>query len=275
MKLVALALILMLAVAYAPQPHAIISVSPSGYAQVYENATVVAFSPLNITLIGKPVDLTATYSNGTPVLYTISNGNLTIIPDANGTVDVSYFTSSIIGKNSISWFLSFYTPYETEVILPPNASLVSINALPSEIGRAGQSLFLILGSGNWTISYTVPLSPATTTTSTTAVSTATAVAPSSAIAEVATLAAAVAFAAGASAFLLVRRRNKILEPQLRELDAQIISFLKSRGGSAKEGEIRQSLILPKTTAWRAIKRLEREGKVRVMKINNENVVSLI
>ena len=272
MKLAALALILLLAAAYVPQPKATITVSPSGYAQVYENASVVAFSPLNITLIGKPIDLTAAYSNGTPVLYAISSENLTVIPDANGTVVVSYFTSSIIGKNSVSWVLSFFAPYETEVILPPNASLILINALPSEIGRTGQSLFLILGRGNWTISYTVPPPSAATASIT---SQAITVVPSLSNAELAVLAGAIAVVAAASAYALARGRKKPLEPQVRELDAQIISFLKSRGGSARESEIRQSLILPRTTAWRAIKRLEREGKVRISKLNGENVVSLV
>ena len=283
MKLIALLLIFMIAAAYAPQPKATITVSPSGYAQVYENATVVAFSPLNITLIGKPVDLTATYSNGSPVLYTISNENLTVIPDANGTVDVSYFTSSIIGKNSVSWFINMYTPYETEVILPPNASLISISSLPSEIGQVGESLFIILSPGNWTISYAIPppsvtkttttISPTTTASTTT--TTALAKPSSLQVEEIGALAGAVVIVAAASAYVLIRRRNRLSEPQMRELDAQIISFLKSRGGSAKESEIRKELVVPKTTAWRAIKRLEREGKVRVVKVDRENVIYLM
>jgi len=74
---------------------------------------------------------------------------------------------------------------------------------------------------------------------------------------------------------LIYRRMKPNEGQMRELDDQILQFLKSRGGSARESEIRQKLVIPKTTAWRAIKRLEREGKVKVIKTDRENIVKLV
>ncbi|MCL4344257.1 MAG: hypothetical protein JRN26_00780 [Nitrososphaerota archaeon] len=262
MKLAVFFLLALLAATYAQQPSVTITIFPNGYAGVTENATVSAFSPENITMIGTPVALTASYSNGSPALFSVSGKNITIVPDVNGTVSVNYFTYSIVGKNNISWFISLNTPYETKVILPPNASLVSMNSIPSSIGQADSSIYLMLGAGNWTISYIIP--------------------PPSKVVVTSNhhnyeweIIAAIAIAAVVLGYIAIRgRKPKLNEGEIRELDGQIIDYLKSRGGSARESEIRQKLVIPKTTAWRAIKRLEREGKVKVIKTDRENTIVL-
>lgn len=206
--------------------------------------------------------MTASYSNGSPVLYSVSGRNLTIVPDANGTVSVNYFTYSIVGKNNISWFISIDTPYETKLILPPNASLVSMSSIPASVGQTDSSIYLILAAGNWTISYIIPPPSRVTVTSHT---------PNYEW----EIIAAVAIVAVVLGYIIIKRRKpRLNEGEVRELDTQIIDFLKSRGGSARESEIRQKLVIPKTTAWRAIKRLEREGKVKVIKTDRENTIVL-
>ncbi|MGC8848531.1 MAG: helix-turn-helix transcriptional regulator, partial [Conexivisphaera sp.] len=85
-------------------------------------------------------------------------------------------------------------------------------------------------------------------------------------------AAAVAVIAYAT-FTRVRRRPAAVAP--RDPDDRILDFLRRSGGSATEAEIRRALVIPKTTCWRAIKRLEREGLVRVERRDKENVVHLI
>ncbi|MGC8557669.1 MAG: helix-turn-helix transcriptional regulator [Nitrososphaeria archaeon] len=264
MKLMIVLLLSLLATTYAQQPSATVTVFTNGYAGITENASVTAFVPYNITLIGTPEALTVTYSNGSPALYSISDSNLTIIPDINGTVSVNYYTYSIVGKNNVSWFVKLDTPYETKLILPPNASLVYMSSIPTSVGQADSSIYLMLGPGNWTVSYV--LSPPSRVTVSTK--------PTYNLWEIS---AAIVAAVGVVTGYLIyrRRRQKMNEGQMRELDDQIVQFLKSRGGSAKESEIRQKLVIPKTTAWRAIKRLEREGKVKVMKTDRENIVALV
>jgi len=261
MKLMIVLLLSLLATTYAQQPSATVTVFTNGYAGITENATVTAFVPYNITLIGSPEALTVTYSNGSPALYSINNSNLTVVPDINGTVSVNYYTYSIVGKNNVSWFVKLDTPYETRLILPPNASLVSMSSIPSTVGQIDSSIYLMLGPGNWTISYIIPPPSRVTVTST----------PSYNLWEIGAGVVAAVIVAG----YLIYRRMKPNEGQMRELDDQILQFLKSRGGSARESEIRQKLVIPKTTAWRAIKRLEREGKVKVIKTDRENIVKLV
>ena len=71
--------------------------------------------------------------------------------------------------------------------------------------------------------------------------------------------------------------HKILEGKrhLRLEDREAIEFIASAGGEVFEAEIREHFKLPKSTVWRMIKRLEREGLVKVEKVGGQNLVRLI
>jgi uncharacterized membrane protein len=92
-------------------------------------------------------------------------------------------------------------------------------------------------------------------------------------------AGAAALLAVAAASLYIRRgRNPRLDQQGTELrpdDVKVIEFLSEKGGKALEPEIRTRFALPKTSAWRQIKRLERLGFVKVTKIGSQNQVELL
>ncbi len=63
-------------------------------------------------------------------------------------------------------------------------------------------------------------------------------------------------------------------PDLREDDRDIVSFIHENGGSAKESELRKKFLLPRTTMWRAVKRLERHGIVEIRKTDLQNLIIL-
>jgi LPXTG-motif cell wall-anchored protein len=88
---------------------------------------------------------------------------------------------------------------------------------------------------------------------------------------------ATALVAG-GALLYLRRRNAPLGPQNLELrpdDVKVIEFISEKGGKVLEPEIRMRFALPKTSAWRQIKRLERLGYVKVTKIGSQNQIELL
>ncbi len=60
------------------------------------------------------------------------------------------------------------------------------------------------------------------------------------------------------------------EDELRDEDIDIIKALAESGGEALESEIRNRLNLPKTTLWRAAKRLEREGYITIESVAGLN-----
>jgi uncharacterized membrane protein len=61
---------------------------------------------------------------------------------------------------------------------------------------------------------------------------------------------------------------------LREDDKEIINFISENGGQAYESELRKKFLQPRTTMWRAVKRLERHGIVEIEKKDLQNIVKL-
>ncbi len=88
--------------------------------------------------------------------------------------------------------------------------------------------------------------------------------------------------AAALALLLRRRKSdeidveELLEgrPDLRFEDREVIRFLAESGGEAFASEIRDRFNIPRTSAWRLIRRLEREGLVEVKKVGGHSLVRL-
>lgn len=65
-----------------------------------------------------------------------------------------------------------------------------------------------------------------------------------------------------------------LKPDLRQEDKDIVTFISENGGQVFESELRKKFLLPRTTTWRAVKRLEREGIVEIDKIDQQNRIRL-
>ena len=65
-------------------------------------------------------------------------------------------------------------------------------------------------------------------------------------------------------------QKKNLKPE----DKEILFYICDNEGAAFEGEIRNKFILPKTSLWRLIKRLEREDMIEVTKIGGQNLIKL-
>jgi uncharacterized membrane protein len=69
--------------------------------------------------------------------------------------------------------------------------------------------------------------------------------------------------------------EKVLEmPDLREDDKEIIKFIHENGGSALESDLRKKFLLPRTTMWRAVKRLERNELIEITKKDQQNLIKL-
>jgi uncharacterized membrane protein len=61
---------------------------------------------------------------------------------------------------------------------------------------------------------------------------------------------------------------------LKPEEKEILFYISDKEGAAFEGEIRNKFILPKTSLWRLIKRLEREDMIEVSKIGGQNLIKL-
>ena len=65
-----------------------------------------------------------------------------------------------------------------------------------------------------------------------------------------------------------------LKPDLREDDKEIVKFISNNGGEALESDLRKKFLQPRTTMWRAVKRLERNGVIEIEKKDLQNLVKL-
>jgi len=63
-------------------------------------------------------------------------------------------------------------------------------------------------------------------------------------------------------------------PHLRDEDKQLLELLAEERGAAYERDIRRKLLLPKTSVWRLVRRLEREELVEVIKVGSHNLIKL-
>ncbi len=74
--------------------------------------------------------------------------------------------------------------------------------------------------------------------------------------------------------------NKFVEtiirncPDLKQEDREVLHFLAEKEGAVFEGEIRTRFLLPKTSVWRLVKRLERLELIEVIKIGGQNLLKL-
>ena len=64
------------------------------------------------------------------------------------------------------------------------------------------------------------------------------------------------------------------EQEMREDDKKLVDFLAQNSGQAFEKDLRKKFLLPRTTMWRAVKRLERQGIIEIEKKDFQNLVKL-
>lgn len=64
------------------------------------------------------------------------------------------------------------------------------------------------------------------------------------------------------------------KPHLRPEDQAVLLYLAEKDGAAFESELRNKFLLPKTTIWRLVKRLEREGLIEITKAGGQNLIKL-
>lgn len=259
-----------------------LTVYSDGYAHVSQafsvdpNATSVRL-PLLSSAVS---DLVATDQDGSPLSYGFSpsGGGITVYTLGASSVTLKYDTSALTSKNGSVWTLYFSASSNSTLTLPPDSTLLSAsgnpNPTPYSIGEVGSSPTLSLPPGAWEVGYGVPFSgsPATSSTSSTGTTSQGGTSQQEAEGTAVVLMGALVVALA----LLWRRRGRVPDTAgLRPDDVQVLSFIRENGGKVLEPEIRMKFALPKTSAWRQIKRLERMGYVRVTKIGSQNQVELL
>ena len=236
------------------------------------------YPSVNVSLLGEAYEeLLVVDEKSLPLDYSVATGKA-IIYSLNATqIKISYFTPDLTSKTGKYWTLSAEVSTSTKVILPEDASIISLNNVPELIESSNGQVSIVMPSGTIEITYIAEHSLYQHTQSY----------------ETWQLIAIVSFpiiASIAFALWFLRRKkppqpkelkdevdvDKLFEREkhLRPEEVQVIRFLAEKHGTAFEAELYEKLNLPRTTTWRLLKRLEKMEIVDIRKSRRQNIVSI-
>ena len=206
------------------------------------------------------------------------------------TISINYDTYSLISKNGKVWSFAVNAPTEFSLLMPKNSVIVGMTTFPIDMSEDENRTKMFLPAGDVELTYfltvaeSAQLEPITQTEADEGQ-------------EWGIVTAGIIFTiVGVVAAIAIKKRSKpktekltqaIQEPEkqfdlestlsddgVREDDKEIIKFILENGGEALESELRKKFLQPRTTMWRAVKRLERQGKIEISKKDQQNLVKL-
>ena len=207
---------------------------------------------------------------------------------------INYDTYSLISKDGKIWSFEIDSPVEFNVVMPQNSVIVGMSTFPIDMNVDSDRTKILLPSGPAEITYFLAVAessqvlPPEETPVTTSDDNSIIYAAGGAAVVIAAI-AAIAIKmknkpkqiVSAQQTTVIAEKNepfnigKVLEmPDLREDDKEIIKFIHENGGSALESDLRKKFLLPRTTMWRAVKRLERHELIEITKKDQQNLIKL-
>jgi uncharacterized membrane protein len=247
-----------------------ISIYRDGVAHVSYAISVNSTAPsISLALLGTAANILATDEKGQIVRYDVTSKEISIYTMGATKVLLEYDTFAITSKEGPVWTVKLNLVFQGKVILPNDASIVYLNEKPLLIEAQDGRPALTLGKGAWEISYVIPMR--TTASTTQSLSTL----PQLAWPLLPAIVIATAVSVAVLLNLGVLRRRRPLPDQISQADGEVLELIRSRGGRMFESELRQLLGIPKTSAWRRVKKLEKLGLVRTRKVGTQNEVELV
>ena len=237
----------------------------------------------NITIIGEDGFL----------LSNEINHNLAVIETFGASrISIDYDTQDLVSKTGKIWAFSVDAPVQYSLVTPKDSVIIEMSNFPLSMQVDNEQSYLTFPPGQTNISYYI---------STLASAQSTQPIPEDATDNSLILYAGIIAAVGIAAIIAIKksRSSKAIEPSvtiqkeeqpkpqsldpeaifkikrdLREDDKEIINFISANGGQAYESELRKKFLQPRTTMWRAVKRLERQGIIEIEKKDLQNIVKL-
>ncbi|MCH9041932.1 MAG: MarR family transcriptional regulator [Thaumarchaeota archaeon] len=209
----------------------------------------------------------------------------------SSSITVNYDIHDLISKEGRVWTFSFDSPSDYSLLMPETSVIIGMNVLPSSMEQIDEQIKLNLSSGHTQIDYIFGTTKSTISTNQ----------PESAFNFMtAGLIIGPIIAVGIGAAILIKKKqsksSKVyvaelskkqsepesldthtifnLRPEMREDDKEIVKFISENGGQVFESDLRKKFLQPRTTMWRAVKRLERLGVVEIYKKDLQNKVKL-
>jgi len=252
-------------------------------------SSLIEVNPLEpdftVNLFGDSIDnLVAIAENDFLLSTDITDSTALVETFGSSTISLDYDTHNLVSKEGRIWTFSIDTPSDYTLLMPQNSIIVGMSALPQNMELINEQTKLSFQNGPNEINYILG-TPTSSSTSE-------------------PLDNSLIFIGGAIASAVIigaifirkfqRTSKKIgitqtktesietpdpenifrLRPNLREDDKEIINFIFNNEGQALESELRKKFLQPRTTMWRAVKRLERQGIIEIVKKDLQNLIKL-
>ena len=241
-----------------------------------------------LNLFGSTIDNLVVVGDNEFLLDTdIIHDSVLIQTFGSSIISIEYDIHDLVSKQGKLWTFSLDSPSNFTLLLPQNSAIVGMTNLPINMEIINDQNKLTLPSGKIEIDYlfsNIISNPIPDT-------------------ETETNYSSYAIIGGViviiliGAVIIIRTKQKNLKPvnhnpiieknnildietifklkpDLREDDKELVTFIFNNGGKALESELRKKFLQPRTTMWRAVKRLEREGVIEIEKKDLQNLVKL-
>jgi uncharacterized membrane protein len=266
-----------------------------GSTHVSTQIDIDTLSPdFEIDLFGPSVDnFVAVGEDGFLLSSEIIENKVIIDTLGSSSITVDYDIHDLISKEGRVWTFSFDSPSDYALSMPSSSIIVGMSTIPKNMEIIEDQTKLELSGGATEINYILdtPQTPIDPTPPTQTDPTEDYSIP---------IIFGGLIAAGIAGASIIIKRNKsksstiqtdiISEtkteekvdpqtifdyvPDMREDDKKIVKFISENGGKAFESELRKKFLQPRTTMWRAVKRLERLGVIEIDKKDLQNLVTL-
>ena len=210
----------------------------------------------------------------------------------SSVITIEYDIHDLVSKQGRLWTFSLDSPSDFTLLLPKNSAIVGMTNLPLNMEIINEQNQLTLSSGSTEIDYFFSINTISSTTE----EIVNEEDNSSNIIIVGIIGGIIVIAI-VSVIIITKNKQKNvkaidevvtipknntldletifkLKPDLREDDKELIKFIFDNNGEALESELRKNFLQPRTTMWRAVKRLEREGVIEIEKKDLQNLVKL-
>ncbi len=264
-----------------------------GSTHVSTEIDVDSLSPdFEIDLFGPSVDnFVAVGEDGFLLSSEIIENKATIDTFGSSSITVDYDIHDLISKEGRVWTFSFDSSSDYTLLMPSNSIIVGMSTIPKNMELIEEQTKLELSSGATEINYILDTpqnlidTPTTDPTSPTVDYTIPII-----------FGGLIAAGLAGASIIIKRNKSKSLpssiqikkqteekvdpqtifdyRPDMREDDKKIVKFISENGGKAFESELRKKFLQPRTTMWRAVKRLERLGVIEIDKKDMQNLVTL-
>lgn len=210
---------------------------------------------------------------------------------------IDYDTYDLISKEGRTWTFTFDSPSDYTLLMPKNSVIVGMSGLPSNMKLVDEQTKLDLPAGLSEINYVFgTINPTPEIPNESSFNYINAIIIGGSITAIVTGVVLILKRKQSKSSQLILHADSIsnnqieskpieskpietetifnLRPEMREDDKAIIKFISDKGGQVLESELRKKFLQPRTTMWRAVKRLERLGVIEIDKKDLQNLVKL-